>query len=114
MVTVPSVPRSHLFEPPQAYPIGTSETQAFTFTVGDINSDGKPDLLVDNYLDNVNGPQFLVLFGNGDGTFQPPETIALPPNQSAELGIVVGDFDRDGLLDLNFLYSLGMYSFLQQ
>jgi hypothetical protein len=47
----------------------------FTYTGADINSDGKPDLLVSQY-DKANNPQFVAFLGDGTGTFL-PETITL-------------------------------------
>ena len=60
---------------------------------GDFRNDGKLDLA----FSNDQGLQLLL--GNGDGTFQPPQTIV-----SGALGagapIVAGDFTGDGKLDL--------------
>jgi hypothetical protein len=65
--------------------------------VGDFNDDGKPDLavtrMVNTGLENVS-----VMLGEGDGTFERPKNFGsggLLPN-----AIVVGDFNRDGRLDL--------------
>jgi hypothetical protein len=56
--------------------------------VGDVNDDGKPDLL-------VIGPGISVLLGNGDGTFQPAFSY-YPRNAYS---VAVGDFNGDGRLD---------------
>jgi hypothetical protein len=47
-----------------AVPYGSGGPYASSVAVADVNGDGKPDLLVGNYL-GVG-----VLLGNGDGTFQ--------------------------------------------
>ena len=60
---------------------------------GDFNGDGKLDLAVTD----SGGNAVLVLLGNGDGTFQPPITIAVGNGPDA---IVAGDFNNDGKLDL--------------
>jgi len=66
---------------------------------GDFNNDGKLDLV---YLDNTNAT-VVVLLGNGDGTFKTPVTYpvgsgsSLSPNST---GIIAGDFNGDGNLDL--------------
>jgi hypothetical protein len=81
----------------------------YTFTVGDINSDGKPDLIVNEY--SSFSPQLAVYLGNGDGTFQSPQTMS---TISAESGMVPGDLNNDGLLDLVFQTGGGMEVYLQQ
>jgi len=67
-----------------------------TVVVGDFNGDGKLDLAVGN-----NGLQLgntvSVLLGNGDGTFRTPVNYTVA---GAPLAMVVGDFNKDGKLDL--------------
>jgi hypothetical protein len=64
--------------------------------VGDFNGDGRLDLVVANY--NVGtGDKVSVLFGNGDGTFQPHVDFG---TGVGPWWVAVGDFDGDGRLDL--------------
>jgi len=58
--------------------------------VGDFNGDHIPDLIA------VDSPYISVLLGNGDGTFQPPIDTVFAPTPI----IGVGDFNRDGKLDV--------------
>jgi len=97
------------FQPPLFVDAGTQGL--FTYAVGDINSDGKPDLIVSQY------PGFssmiAVFLGNGDGTLQPAQIVAsgIP---FGELGIVAGDFNSDGLLDFIFQTGGGSQVFVQK
>jgi Bacterial Ig-like domain (group 3)/FG-GAP-like repeat len=59
----------------------------------DINKDGKRDLV---FVDGQTSALF-VLLGKGDGTFQPLRTSSVP---FAPASITVGDFNRDGRLDV--------------
>src|SRR4051812_43519532 len=73
--------------------------------VGDFNNDGKPDIAVANepnpnvLISVTGGPapnSVSVLFGNGDGTFQP----AIDTPTAGALALGAGDFNKDGKLDL--------------
>ena len=64
--------------------------------VGDFNGDHKVDVLTVDQSGFC--PCISVLFGNGDGTFQEPPINTMPPD--AAVGIGLGDFNRDGKLDL--------------
>jgi hypothetical protein len=59
---------------------------------GDLNHDGKLDLVVANQENSVS-----VLMSNGDGTFQPAMTFGLLSSPNA---LVVGDFNGDKVPDL--------------
>jgi hypothetical protein len=78
---------------------------AFQVKAGDFNGDGKPDLLVEQALDADAGHESVeVLFGNGDGTFNPG------PSQSRSFGLIdlaLGDFNGDGKLDFAMANALG-------
>jgi hypothetical protein len=76
------------------YRTGLGPTKSVT---GDFNLDGNLDIAVANY-----GPAFTtgsvsILLGNGDGTFQ--ARIDYPAGVNP-IGVMVGDFDSDGAMDL--------------
>ncbi|MFI5454651.1 MAG: FG-GAP-like repeat-containing protein [Isosphaerales bacterium] len=74
--------------------------QPFILLAGDFNGDGKLDLVATGY--NHSPPyedMIAVLLGNGDGTFQPPETMTLPFGGGVG-SMVAGDFTGNGKLDL--------------
>ena len=59
----------------------------------DLNGDGKLDLVINIY----DQAEIAVLFGNGDGTFQPPQTF---PIGGESAWIALADFNNDGKLDV--------------
>ena len=65
---------------------------ASSLAVGDVNGDGKPDLLVTN-TDRVG-----VLLGHGDGTFQ--TAVAYPSGGDRCHSVAVADVNGDNKLDL--------------
>jgi hypothetical protein len=99
------------FQAPLYYFIDSTNSGNFTFAIGDINSDGKLDLILSEYVNSSN-PQLAIFLGNGDGTFQAPQMLSETPQ--GQLGVTVGDFNIDGLLDVIFLSDGGMNAFLQQ
>ena len=66
-----------------------------TAAVGDFNGDGIADLVVANDTDNT----LTILLGNGHGGFSPApgSPVAVGPNP---FGVVLGDFNGDGIADL--------------
>jgi hypothetical protein len=86
------------FQPAINLPVGTDPIYMIA---GDFNNDGKLDLVIGDYgLFPIN-PTTYLLFGNGDGTFQPPLNLNLTFFGPA----VAGDFNGDGKLDLAVSYS---------
>jgi hypothetical protein len=80
------------FQAPHTYAI---PVYAYQVAVGDFNSDGKLDVAVAN---EGGGTQVTVYLGNGDGTLQMPATNIT--SGTDPYGIVVGDFNGDGIPDL--------------
>lgn len=67
--------------------------------VADINGDGNLDLVLPYY--NVSSPAAVaVLLGNGDGTFQPEQDIALPAGTGGAQAVALADLNGDGKLDM--------------
>jgi hypothetical protein len=74
--------------------IGNSfDLRATIIATSDFNADGKPDIAA--VL--VGNGQVGILLANGDGTYRPPISFPAGPAPSA---IAVGDFNKDGYVDL--------------
>jgi hypothetical protein len=74
----------------------TAGLGAHSVAVGDFNGDGIPDLASAN-AGNGTGGTVSIFLGVGDGTFGPKTD--LPADRNA-LSVAVGDFNKDGKLDL--------------
>jgi hypothetical protein len=86
------------FQAPTEYSVGPGPVMIAT---GDLNGDGNKDLIVANsgcvYSCDLTTSGISILFGNGDGTFQPAV------NYITGLGpqsVSVGDFNHDNHLDI--------------
>jgi hypothetical protein len=84
------------FEPPQTIPVDAS---SFYLAVGDVNGDGKPDLIIANFINKGygTGDTVSVLLGNGDGTFGPARTFAVGKGPDS---VAIADVNGDGIPDL--------------
>lgn len=81
---------SALLGPPTSYATGTN---SHSLANADLNGDGKLDLAVANAGSN----SVSVLFGNGDGTFQPATNYGVGDEPKA---VMAGDLNGDGKIDL--------------
>ena len=87
--------------------IAGAEPDPTAIAVGDLNHDGRPDIVtVDHDIDPQTGAvvssSLGILLGNGDGTFTPAPTIA-----GGGGGVAVADVNGDGNLDLVTTSGLG-------
>ena len=87
---------------------GAGNGNAQSVAVGDFNGDGLPDVALNTT--GPAGPAVEFLLGKGDGSFQPNHQI-LSVGQTP-LSVAVGDFDRNGALDLVTANSQGTLSVL--
>jgi hypothetical protein len=73
----------------------------FNVALGDVNGDGKLDMVIRD--EDLNNQMHLeILLGNGDGTFQSAITFNLPPSNGEQQfdQMRLGDFNGDGRLDV--------------
>ena len=89
------------FQVPQQFPAGEFQFPG-AMLAGDFNKDGRLDLAVaeegDLFYGGTVPPAEILLLGNGDGTFQTPETFPTGTFQFPG-STVMADFNGDGLLD---------------
>ena len=83
------------FDAPVSYPAPgiNSALTLQSFAIGDLNGNGKPDIVAIN----PSGGFIQVLLNDGSGKFHPPLSVALG---NTPVAIVSGDFDGDGHADL--------------
>ena len=104
-VTIFSSDGSGQLTPGASYATGQ---QPSGIVAADLLGNGLSDLAITNALDN----SISVVLANGDGSFRPGPTIALPVPLPGgyPTGIVAGDFNRDGRIDLAVVETCGMSS----
>jgi hypothetical protein len=83
----------------------TSATNYSIVALGDLNGDGRLDLIVAGNVWNSSAgsgtPNVYTLLGNGDGTFQAPATLTLTGQDGiGATSIALADFNKDGHLDV--------------
>ena len=81
-----------LFAAPLSFDTGLNPQSV---AIGDLNGDGKPDLVTANY--NYNSGTVSVLLGNGDGTFVPKADYA---TGTGPYSVAIGDLNGDRKPDL--------------
>ena len=83
----------------------TTATNYTVAALGDLNNDGKLDLIVAGNVAGTSAgtgtPNVYTLLGNGDGTFQAANTLALAGQDGiGATSIALADFNKDGDLDV--------------
>jgi hypothetical protein len=104
------------FESAPRYAVDPGSASVSQFvTAGDLNGDCLPDLVVNNPRPQGSNwvVRLSVLFGNADGSFQPPVDYSVS-STSGEPGaetIVIADFDSDHKMDLAVVTPVGLWTF---
>jgi enediyne biosynthesis protein E4 len=85
-----------VYRPSQFFPTGTN-TQAYRFssTFSDMDRDGRPDLVIAGDFETSQ-----IFWNNGDGTFTDGTLAAGVGTGQDAMGLTIGDYDGDGLLDM--------------
>jgi Bacterial Ig-like domain (group 3)/FG-GAP-like repeat len=89
------------FQAAPSYVFTSANREDYYVTAGDFNGDGNVDLAVADYCGGSNSctnGAATILLGNGDGTFQAPQSYVSGGLYAAT--VTVGDFNGDGILDL--------------
>jgi len=81
------------FKPPVSYDAGNSP---YAIVIGEINGDGKPDIVVSN----LSADAVSVLLGNGDGTFGAPAHYGVGSRPGISGSLAIADFNGDGKADI--------------
>jgi uncharacterized protein (TIGR03437 family) len=82
---------------------------ALTVRAGDLDGDGVPDLIL---AGSAIRPGLRYMLGNGDGTFQSPVRFTSNSALYTTNPFVIGDFNRDGRLDVAGVFPTGIVAFL--
>ncbi|MCA1632945.1 MAG: FG-GAP-like repeat-containing protein [Acidobacteria bacterium] len=112
------------FNAPANFP-NTTRLDSPAVVAADLDNDGALDVVVAHSIGCFTAPcetgwTISLLFGNGDGTFQPSREVVVGTGMSE---IAVGDFNRDGIKDLGIagdrsqvyiLLGIGNGTFIQQ
>ncbi len=91
------------FQPAQTFLSGGDLASALA--IGDVNGDGKPDVLVTGFAIYYEEPIVSVLLGNGDGTLQTAQTYSsggygCPNSGYCPISLALADVNGDGKLDV--------------
>ena len=90
LVDLPSITALPSFAAKQDFATGQNPSYV---TLGDVNGDGRLDIITSNFGDNTGS----VLLGNGNGTFAAQTTFATGNSPSS---VTLGDVNGDGKLDI--------------
>ncbi len=95
------------FQPAVVYDSGGYNSYAVA--VGDVNGDGKPDVVITNTCEtsDCSGGSISILPGRGDGTFQSPVSYSSGENAYS---VAIGDVNRDGIPDIVVGTCIASYS----
>ena len=82
----------------------TGTTNLVLAALGDLNKDGKLDLILAGFIPgssgNPNVASVYTFLGNGDGTFQAVNTLAIGSIDAAPVSLAVADFNDNGYQDV--------------
>jgi hypothetical protein len=98
------------FAPAQVFSTGTQSTNIFT--AGDVNNDGKTDLIGVSSGSNFNTNKLVALLNNGQGSFLAPVITDLPNTVIEFYHLKVADFNGDGKADVAGLTRTNLNFFL--